>query len=112
MLRESHNAVVARNEEWAGSVATEPYEAGWAVEAIIFVRALAVEGELGFVEFRVQISPDGMHWANEGTRFRVPWQRDAMTFCRVSHFGAWLRITADLPAGVVLKPLVTFSLKG
>lgn len=112
MLRHSANAVVARNEAWQGSVATEPYEVGWAVEAVVFVRALAVEGSLAGAEFRVQISPDGMRWVDEGTCFMVPTRADATTFCRVSRFGAWLRIAAELPPGAVLRPLVTLSLKG
>ena len=66
MLRESQTAVVARNETWSGAVATEPYEAGWASEAVIFVRALEdAEGAPG--EARVEISPDGMRWVAEGT---------------------------------------------
>ena len=40
MLPENLTAVVARNESWTGASATEPYEAGWAKEAIVFVRAL------------------------------------------------------------------------
>lgn len=112
MLRHSANAVVARNEAWQGSVASEPYEVGWALEAVIFVRALAVLGDLSGTEFRVQISADGMHWVDEGSRFPAPARQDETTFCRVSRFGAWLRIAAELPPGAVLRPLVTLSLKG
>lgn len=112
MLRHSANAVVARNEAWQGSVATEPYEAGWALEAVVFVRALALQGDLSGTEFRVQVSPDGMHWVDEGSRFPAPARQDETTFCRVAQFGAWLRIVAELPAGAVLRPLVTLSLKG
>ena len=71
MLRESQTAVVARNERWAGSVATEPYEAGWAGEAVLFVRALKdAEGAPGVA--RVEISPDGMRWVAEGSVFPLP----------------------------------------
>lgn len=112
MLRESHNAVVARNEEWRGEVATEPYEAGWAVEALIFVRALHAEGDTGGARFRVQISPDGMHWVDEGTSFPGPPRAGETRFARVAGFGNWLRIVATLPPGAMLKPLVTFCLKG
>lgn len=111
MPRESQNAVVARNEPWRGEVATEPYEAGWAAEAVVFVRALAVEGDVGDARFRVQLSPDGMRWVDEGTEFAVPAREDETTFARVSRFGAWLRIATVLPPGATLKPLVTFSLK-
>ncbi len=110
MLRESHSAIVARNEVWRGSIATEPYEAGWAAEAIVFVRALEIVGMAGG-EARVQISPDGMRWADEGTRFPLPTAADAVTFGRVREFGAWLRIAAELPEGATIKALVTISLK-
>lgn len=110
MLRESQAAVVARNETWRGSVATEPYEAGWAGEAVLFVRALAdAHGSPG--EARVQISPDGMRWADEGSRFPLPARADEVTFARVKEFGTWLRLAADLPDGAEVVVLVTFHLK-
>ena len=47
MLAHSTTAIVARNDVWRGEgAASEPYECGWAREAIVWVRAMAVEGEL------------------------------------------------------------------
>ena len=69
MLPESQAAVVARNETWTGQAATEPYEAGWAREAIVFVRALKAAGAAG--RAHVELSPDGMNWAAEGTHVRA-----------------------------------------
>ena len=110
MLRESQTAVVARNEVWEGSIATEPYEAGWALEAVIFVRALGdAAGTPG--EARVELSPDGMRWLPEGTTLPLPGRRDETTVARVRHFGNWLRIAADLAPGVSLKVIVTMHLK-
>jgi hypothetical protein len=110
MIRESQTAVIARNERWSGHVATEPYEAGWAAEAVIFIRALAdASGATGTA--RVEISPDGMRWVPEGTTFPLPAARDEVTFARLAHFGSWLRISADLPDGAELTVLVTFHLK-
>ena len=111
MIRESHNAVVARNEKWRGPIATEPYEVGWAREIIVFVRALSVEGATAGIEARIQISPDGMCWVDEGSRFELPTRADEVTFARVAHFGNWLRIVAELPQGVCMQPVVTISLK-
>lgn len=110
-MRTSNNAVVARNEPWTGECATEPYECGWASEAIIFVRALGITGDVGDALLRVQISPDGLRWLDDGLTFPVPAAEGHMTFARVTHFGAWLRIATTLPPGVTLKPLVTLSLK-
>ena len=111
MIRESHNAVVARNEDWQGAVATEPYEVGWAGEAIIFLRALDVEGTAAGGALSVQISPDGMHWVDEGTRLALPARRDEVTFARIREFGNWLRVAGTLPKGFKMRALVTISLK-
>lgn len=110
MIRESQSAVVARNERWSGAAATEPYEAGWALEAIVFVRALAdAPGASGTA--RVEISPDGMRWVPEGTTFPLPTKRDEVTYARVRHFGNWLRVASDLPKGAEVTVLVTLHLK-
>jgi hypothetical protein len=111
MLLESQAAVIARNETWSGLVATEPHEAGWAREAVFFVRALHdAIGNPGTA--RVELSPDGMRWAPEGTVFDLPTRTDEVTFARVKHFGTWLRVSAELPDGASLGVLVTLHLKG
>ncbi|MCA3621049.1 MAG: hypothetical protein IOC56_08165 [Methylobacterium sp.] len=111
MLLESQAAVIARNETWSGHVETEPHEAGWAREAIFFVRALHdAIGKPGMA--RVELSPDGMHWVPEGTVFDLPTRTDEVSFARVKHFGTWLRVTAELPEGASIVVLVTLHLKG
>ncbi len=110
MLTESVTAVVARNETWAGQSACEPYEAGWAREAVIFVRALKdAKGAPG--EARIEISPDGMRWIPEGATFPLPTKTDGIGVARVRHFGNWLRVAADLPSGAEVTVLVTLHLK-
>ncbi|RDJ20227.1 hypothetical protein DWF00_27690 [Bosea caraganae] len=110
MLPENLTAVVARNETWTGHSATEPYECGWAKEAIAFVRALkAPKGKLP--KARIEISADGMHWAPEGSSFELPAALDAVTFQRVAHFGSFLRVAADVPDGAEITVLVTLHLK-
>ncbi len=117
MLRENHTAVIARNEAWSGTAATEPYEAGWASEAVVFVRALAIErrpdapADVLPPTARVQMSADGMRWIDEGTTFPMPQSTDLDTCARVTRFGNWLRVVTDLPAGVTMKVLVTLHLK-
>jgi hypothetical protein len=110
MIRESQTAVIARNERWSGAAATEPYEAGWAAEAVVFVRALTDAPEARG-SARVEISPDGMRWVAEGTEFPLPTRQDEVTFARVAHFGNWLRLVSDLPEGASLTVLVTLHLK-
>jgi len=110
MLPESHTAVIARNETWRGASASEGYEAGWAREAVIFVRALKPPVG-GAATGRIEISPDGMHWIAEGTTFALPQEEGGIAVARIGHFGNWLRVAADLPEGAEATVLVTIHLK-
>jgi len=111
MLAENITAIVARNEHWTGAAATEPYEAGWAREAVIFIRALKQPGGKQPI-VRVEISPDGMHWLPEGAHAAMPTMEDGFAFLRVSHFGNWLRVAADFAPDAHSTVLVTIHLKG
>lgn len=117
MIRENHTAVIARNEAWSGTAATEPYEAGWATEAVVFVRALAIErrpeapADMQPLTARIQMSADGLRWIDEGTTFPMPQSTDLDTCARIARFGNWLRVVTDLPPGVAMKVLVTVHLK-
>lgn len=110
-LRRSHSATLARNELWRDAAATEPYEAGWAAEAIFFVRALDAQGALAGATAHVQISPDGIHWVDEGTSFALPAAAGAVTFARARHFGGYLRLRATVPAGSAVKVIASVALK-
>lgn len=110
-MKLSTSAIVARNTEWTGLKHSEPYEAGWASEAIVFVRALKPpRGGPGLAH--VEISPDGMWWVREGTSFDLPADQDSTTFARIRHFGTWLRIAAEIPDDNAQTLLVTLHLKG
>lgn len=110
MLPENITAVVVRNETWSGEAATEPYEAGWAREAVIFVRTLKEPaGPLPVA--RVEISPDGMHWIAEGATVEIPAVKDGIAVARITHFGNWLRLSARFEAGASATVLVTIHLK-
>lgn len=111
MLAENITAIVARNDRWTGAAASEPYEAGWAREAVIFIRALKdPTGPQPLV--RVEISPDGIHWVAEGTEAAMPATRDGIAALRVRHFGNWLRVAADFAPDAASTVLVTVHLKG
>ncbi|WP_349362942.1 MAG: hypothetical protein ABL307_11760 [Roseitalea porphyridii] len=109
-MRMSNCATMARNETWSGRAATEPYEAGWASEAVIFLRALG-EPVGGQGRAWVEISPDGMHWVPEGAEFPLPAAKDGIGHARVTNFGCWLRLAAELPEGAEITVLVTMHLK-
>lgn len=110
-MRQSHTAVLARNERWEGAFETEPYETAWASEAIFFVRILHRTEGVTSARVRVQVSPDGVHWCDEGTVLELSEDPEVPAFARIRHFGGWLRLTGEMPAGVAPKVLVYLSLK-
>ena len=112
LMRNAYTAVIARGDVWEQSVQTEPYEAAWAGEAIFFVHVMEVTGGgSGTAVARVQISPDGLRWVDEGTALQIPAQPDTLSFARVSAFGGWLRLSVTVPPGLGIKVIATLALK-
>ena len=112
MLRNAYTAVIARGDVWEGSVQTEPYEAAWAGEAIFFVYVMEARGDAGgAATAQVQISPDGLHWVDEGAEMEIAAQTEALSFARVSNFGGWLRLSVKVPPRIGIKVLATLALK-
>ena len=107
-LRETTTAVIIRAERIRNAYTTEPYEAGWAGEAIVFLIGVD-DGAKGTV--RIQISPDGMNWVDEGTELDIPAKGD-VSFCKLTHFGNWLRLESELPDGGESRLTATLQLKG
>ena len=109
-MRQSATSTVELNTEWRGKFIAEPFEVAWASEAIYFIRALESEGVPGGVKAHVQISPDGMHWCEEGTLIPLP-EAPGTTFGRVTHFGGWLRLVGQIPNGAHMKVIIHLVLK-
>ncbi len=115
MMRNAYTAVIARGDWWVESLQTEPYEAAWAGEALFFVHVLQTHCEPGDdpvgAVARVQISPDGLHWADEGSSMRIPAQTGALAFVRVREFGGWLRLAVEVASGADMQVVATLALK-
>jgi hypothetical protein len=97
-MRQSQSAVIERGVDLVGVHETEPFEVAWAGEARWFIHFLRPVDD-AVVEFRVQISPDGLNWIDhEGI---PPLSSDASGFVSipVTQFGHWLRLTSTLTAG-------------
>lgn len=109
-MRDAYTAILVQGEEWAGYRESEPYEAPWASEVVLFLRLLDGTTTSGGAKGRVQISPDGINWVDEGTQIDIP-VGDEVTFAKVSHFGQYLRLVATLPDGDRCRLLATLSLK-
>lgn len=89
-MRHFQTVVLERLKSFRGGFETEPYEVGWANEALAFVRLHEVGADATMESF-VQVSPDGINWVDEGTRF-PPLREVGDYFVRVSQFGGWLRL--------------------
>jgi hypothetical protein len=113
-VNESHTAVLERRTPVHGPYATEPYEAAWANEAVFFVRADPApesdDGGSGAHTARVQISPDGMQWCDEGSA--APVRPGELAAVKVAHFGGWLRIAGDPGEKTEILLSVHLVLKG
>lgn len=111
-MREFYTSVVELRQPFTGSVASEPYECGWADEAIFFVTVEESDANFGMIELRVQISADGIRWVDEGTDL-APITGPGVTAAKVRHFGGWLRVCGEISgrsASALLS--VRLALKG
>lgn len=94
-MRHFHTSVVERRQPFTGRIETHPYEAGWASEAIFFIKFEELQVPPEGITLHVQIAADGIDWIPEGTSIG-PVQETGTYHARVRHFGGWLRLIADL----------------
>lgn len=78
------------------SFATHPYECGWADEAIFFIMVEVINGKM---DARVQLSLDGVHWVDEGTKFQTL-SSEGLYFVKVREFGGYLRLVGEVSGDV------------
>jgi hypothetical protein len=94
-MRNFYTVVLERMKEYREGFDTEPYEAGWASEAMFFVRIHEMSGTGVRMESSVQVSVDGIDWVDEGSGF-PPITAPGSYFLRVRHFGGWLRLRSQI----------------
>jgi hypothetical protein len=110
MVNQSFTAVVERAEGLSGTFATEPYEVGWAREAVVFLKVFRMTAG-GLLEARAQISPDGIDWVDEGSSFS-PATGSGLDFVKLTNFGSWVRIVGDVQgSGATADVVVYVALK-
>ncbi|MDR5699256.1 hypothetical protein [Agromyces aerolatus] len=86
-MKHFSTSVVELRQDFASAIETHPFECGWAEEAIFFVEVHdASPGTT--ITLRVQLSPDGIRWLDEGTTLAVA----DSAFVRVTQFGGFLRL--------------------
>jgi hypothetical protein len=97
-MRQSQSAVIERGVDLDGVHETEPFETAWAGEARWYVHFLrpAPGSE---VEFRVQISPDGINWIDHEGISPLASEAVGLLSIHVDHFGHWLRLRSERKSG-------------
>lgn len=109
-MKQFYTVVLDRFKDVIENYETEPYEVGWANEAMFFVRIHKLSAK-AIVNARVQISYDGIVWIDEGTSFS-PMNAAGDYFARVTHFGGWLRLALEVNKGESLNTTLSLVLKG
>ncbi|TFV84399.1 hypothetical protein E4V99_04875 [Microbacterium sp. dk485] len=97
-MRQSQSAVLERGVDLVDTHETEPFEVAWAGEARWYVHFLRPAAGTT-VEFRVQISPDGLNWIDHEAI--EPRETEAIGFISipVTSFGHWLRLQSRITSG-------------
>ncbi len=94
-MRHSFTAVIEKNATFDMDFDTEPYECAWASEARWFINVMELEGHKARLSAKVQVSPDGLFWCDEGSQFEPMSEPDLYSLA-VRDFGGWLRLDCEL----------------
>lgn len=105
----SSTTLVERRTVLTAEQGTHPYEAGWASEALFFVRTNGAHPEL---VVQPQVSPDGIDWVDHDAPVILPAEAGLIKV-GMAQFGTWIRLlitgaTEDAPAVI----FVHLALKG
>ena len=97
----SATTLVERRVVLTSDYGTHPYEAGWASEALFFVRTSGPHPEL---TVQPQVSPDGVEWLDHGASVTLP-ADEGLIKVGMAQFGTWIRLlivgaSRDAPAVV------------
>jgi uncharacterized protein DUF6385 len=87
-MQQTYTSVLTRRVVIDGDYATEPYEAGWASEAVVFVQC---EGAHPDLVLATEISPDGISWIQRGQATTLA-RSDTIAELALVNFGNWLRL--------------------
>ena len=109
-MRKSFTAVLEKNAKFTADFATEPYEVGWASEALWFIRVLEMSDNATLSVYP-QISPDGLIWCDKGVK-SLAIQVSGLHSFASRNFGHWLRLQCKLGGkNPMVKVLIYLSLK-
>ncbi|OIV46469.1 hypothetical protein BK025_11245 [Sodalis sp. TME1] len=107
-MKEFYTSVIELRQPISRQFSSEPYECGWANEALFFLTVHPDMADFNTIVVRPKISPDGVHWVNapgDATLISEP----GLTVIAQSHFGGWLRLDLS-PEGAAQTAMITLHL--
>jgi hypothetical protein len=111
-LRQVQTAFLQDPTAVSGEFVTDPYEAGWASEAIAFIYVRSVpdraRADRAQLEAWAEVSADGLRWVADETAF-APITAPGGYRLRVTHFGNWLRLAGRASGATEDSPFVIDS---
>jgi hypothetical protein len=112
MVRRSFTAVIERNATFSADFETEPYESGWAIEALWFINVLEMHGASPTLTLQGQISPDGLCWC-DALAPSIQIDQPGLYSLPMTNFGNWLRVTGSVRGeGAAGRVIIYLALKG
>ena len=112
-MRQTYTAVIERAEPMAGTLTSEPYETGWADEALVFVKVRTGLPDDAKVTVKAQISPDGIDWVDHHAGAEATIRGAGLAHLPVREFGNWLRVVGTASdSDALVRVSVYLVLKG
>lgn len=108
-MKQFYTVVLDRFKNFEGTYATEPYECGWADEAIAFFTVHELDAGSS-VKVKIQISEDGIHWIDDGKELNGIEKEGYYLLKSDSNFGGWMRIVFVSTGKITITP--SLALKG
>ena len=90
-MRQFQTSILERKTPVSDGFTSEPFETGWASEAIFFINLVEQPAGAPGLEVFAQLSPDGVRWVDEGSRLGTL-DTTGLYFLRLRRFGGWLRL--------------------
>lgn len=90
-MKEFYTAVVELRQPIVKEFTSEPYECGWANEAIIFLTFHPEISAFDEIITQPQISPDGINWTDL-SECAINIKQAGLHAIRLHNFGGWLRV--------------------
>lgn len=107
-MKEFYTSVVELSQPIDTAFVSEPYECGWADEAIFFLTLHPEQAKFERVLVQPQLSPDGIHWVDAPSG-EITVMRSGLYALRQTHFGGWLRVKLTLE-GAARTAMITLHL--